>query len=203
MSKADRPGITSRIRPGRGSTHVWRIDVERTFTLPVIVDHMSVDPETDEVEWHIEATVDLIDDELAVTELRVVAPRGLDLTRMQREFLWATPVNIIGRGVPHLLEKGIDPFDYDLPVAGFPQAADLGQPVNERLTEEFLEDIAREYLAHGRGYAKAMAAERHVSPRTAVSWVEKARRRGILTSVPKGAYGGEIIPRGRRPKDAR
>jgi hypothetical protein len=48
-----------------------------------------------------------------------------------------------------------------------------------------------------------MAAERHVSPRTVVSWIEKARRRGILTRVPQGGYGGEIIPRSRRPKDSR
>ena len=203
MSTADRPGITSRIRAGKGAKHVWRIDESRTFTLPVIVDHMSVDPGTDQLEWHIEATVDLIDEELVVTEVRVVAPRGLDLTRMQREFLWATPVNIVARGVPHLLDRGIDPFAYDLPVDGFPRAADLGQPSNERLTEEFLEDVAREYLARGRGYAKAMAAERHVSPRTVVSWIEKARRRGILTLVPQGGYGGEIIPRSRRPKDSR
>lgn len=200
MPTPDRLGTTSRIRPAKGRKHTWQIDETTTFTLPVIVDHLSIDPATGEPEWHIEATVDLIDGELVVTNLQVTASKGLDLIRLQREFLWATPVNIIGRGVPHLLEKGIDPFAYDLPVGGFPQAADLGQPVNERLTEEFLEDIAREYLARGRGYAKAMAAERHVSPRTVVSWVEKARRRGILMYVPKGAYGGEIIPKGRRPR---
>jgi hypothetical protein len=202
MPQGDRLGLTSRIRPGKGRKQVWRIDEARTFPLPVIVDHMSTDPETGAIEWHIEAIVDLIDDELVVTDMHVRAPRGMDLVRLQREFLWATPVNIVGRGVPNLLEKGIDPFDYELPMTGFPQAADLGQPVNERLSEEFLEDIAREYLGRGRGYAKAMAAERHVSPRTVVSWVEKARRRGILTFVPQGGYGGEIIPKSRRPKDA-
>jgi len=37
-----------------------------------------------------------------------------------------------------------------------------------------------------------------VSQRTVVSWVEKARRRGILTRVRPGSYGGEIVPRTKR-----
>lgn len=103
--------------------------------------------------------------------------------------------------VPILLDRGIDPFAYDLPVDGFPESAALGAKSNEPLTDVFLEAIAREYLARGRGYAAAMAQERHVSPRTVVSWVEKARRRGILTRVPQGGVGGTIVPRTRRRPD--
>jgi transposase len=71
------------------------------------------------------------------------------------------------------------------------------------LSDPFLEEIAREYLRIGRGYARAIASERHVSERTVVSWVEKARRRGILTRVPPGSFGGTIVPKSRRRATAR
>lgn len=101
-------------------------------------------------------------------------------------------------GVPILLERGIDPFDADLPLSGFPEAAALARPPNQPLTDTFLEEIAREYLSIGRGYARAIAAERRVSERTVVSWVEKARKQGILTRVRPGSYGGEIVPKSKR-----
>ena len=77
----------------------------------------------------------------------------------------------------------------------------MSGPSNEPLGDAFLEDVARQYLAIGRGYARAIAAERHVSQRTVVSWIEKARRRGILTRVPAGSFGGTIVPKARRQPD--
>ncbi len=198
MSEDERPGVTSRIQPAPGRKRPWRIDDERTFPLPVIVDHRGVDPETGELQWHFAATIDLVDDEPAIVRFEAVSPRGLDVVRVQREFRWASPLEIVTRTVPILLARGIDPFAYELPVTGFPEAADLGQPVNAQLTDEFLESMAREYLTIGRGYAQRIARERQVSPRTVVSWIEKARRRGILTRVPQGGFGGEIVPRSRR-----
>ena len=62
------------------------------------------------------------------------------------------------------------------------------------------EQVARDYLAIGRGYATAMSIEHGVSPRTVVSWVEKARQRGILTPVPKGGFGGRVVSKRRRRK---
>ena len=64
-----------------------------------------------------------------------------------------------------------------------------------RLTDAFLEVIAVRYLRLGRGYAKAIAAERNVSPRTVVSWIEKARERGILTGTSPGSMGGSLARR--------
>ena len=65
--------------------------------------------------------------------------------------------------------------------------------------ETFLEAIVARYLALGRGYAKAIAVERNVSPRTVVSWIEKARARGILTATTPGSFGGKLAsaPRAR------
>ncbi len=198
MAKDVRLGVSSRIRPASGRKKRWRATPEHTFPLPVIVDHMFVDPLTREVGWHFEATIDLVDDEPQLVRLDVRGPQGLDLVRMQREFRWASPVEVVRRSVPVMLERGIDPFDFDLPVTGFPEAAELRGPVNAPLSDEFLEDIAREYLSVGRGYARTISQERQVSPRTVVSWVEKARKRGILTRVPQGGYGGSIVPKTRR-----
>lgn len=198
MKPQGRPGVTSRIRPAPGRKRMWRIGDGTAFPLPVIVDHMSTDPKTGQIQWLIEATIDLVQGNPALVRMDAWAPAGMDPHQMQREFRWASPLDIVLLGVPELLQRGIDPFSYDLPVTGFPQAAHLKRPSNAQLGENFLEDIAREYLALGRGYARVIAAERQVSERTVVSWVEKARRRGILTRVPAGSYGGRIIPRSQR-----
>ncbi len=198
MTDADRLGVSSRITRAKGRRTPWRIDGSRVFDLPVIVDYQYVDPATRTLGYRIEARVELVDGSPTLTSMNIVASQGLDTVRLQREFRWASPLEVITRSVPVMLERGIDPYSVDLPTEGFPEAADLKGPVNARLTDAFLEEIAREYLVHGRGYARAMAAERQVSPRTVVSWVEKARRRGILTQVPAGGFGGSIIPAVRR-----
>ena len=198
MGTGQRLGVTSRMRPAPGRKRLWRISAEHSFPLPVIVDHMFVDPDTGELGWLIEATIDLVDGDPALVRMNAHVPGGLDPYRMQREFRWASPLELVRDGVPVLLERGIDPFDVDLPLTGFPEAATLDRPSNQPLTDQFLEDIAREYLSIGRGYARAIAAERHVSERTVVSWVEKARKQGILTRVRPGSLGGEIVPKSKR-----
>jgi hypothetical protein len=186
------------MRPSPGRTRRWRISSDLSFPLPVIVDHMYVSPDTGEIGWLIEATIDLVEGAPALVRMNAHVPGGIDPYRMQRDFRWASPLEMVRDGVPVLLARGIDPFLVDLPLTGFPEAATLDRPSNEPLTDQFLEDIAREYLAIGRGYARAIAAERHVSERTVVSWVEKARRHGILTRVRPGSYGGEIVPKSKR-----
>ena len=113
---------------------------------------------------------------------------------LQREFRWKTPLEVVTALLPRLLLDGVDPYTIDLPVTGFPAAAI--QPMRRRryLSEEFLETIAREYLVRGRGYAASLAGEYFVSPRTVISWVEKARARGMLSAPPRrGAVGGELL----------
>lgn len=201
MTFTDRPGVTSRVRPAPGRKRLWRMSVSMSFPLPVIVDHSSVDPETGAQEWLFEATIDLVDGAPALVRMDARVPGGFDTHRVQREFRWASPLEVVTVLVPQLLARGIDPFTYDIPVTGFPEVANVNGPSNEPLSDAFLEDIARQYLAVGRGYAREIAAERHVSQRTVVSWVEKARRRGILTRVPPGGYGGQIVPRHKRRPD--
>ena len=201
MAPPREPTVRSRIRPARGRRRTWQIDADRHFVLPVIVDHEGIDPVTGDQLWWIEATIDLVDDQPALVRMDARVPAGIDPYRMQREFRWASPLEIVVTGVPSLLRRGIDPFDVDLPLTGFPQAATLDKPPNERLSDDFLEVIVREYLTIGRGYARVIAEERGVSERTVVSWVEKARRRGILTRVPSGSQGGRIVAKRRRRPD--
>lgn len=194
----ERLGVTSRVRPSAGRKRMWQATPTQAFPLPVIVDHMCVDPESRELVWLIEATIDLVQGSPALTRMNAQSPGGINPHWMQREFRWASPLEVITLGIPELLSRGVDPFSIDLPLTGFPEAATFSRPMNEPLSDEFLEGIAREYLAIGRGYARAMAAERTVSERTVVSWVEKARQRGILTRVPSGSVGGQIVPKSKR-----
>lgn len=149
--------------------------------------------------FRFEATIDLVNGAPTMVRFVAEATEGLDVVRLQREFRWATPIDVVTRLVPAIIAAGGDPFDHDYPVDGFPEIIDAGiGPVNRRLSDEFLEGIARDYLALGRGYAKTIADSRGVSRRTVVSWIEKARNRGILTSEGIGVHGGAIVPPDRR-----
>jgi hypothetical protein len=186
-------GISSRITPAAGPRHRWEVQGV-AIDLPIVVDWVWVEPSTGEVRVRIEATVDLVGDSPAVVGMSFVAPDGLDTLQLQREFRWKTPLEVVTALLPRLLLDGVDPYSIDLPVTGFPAAA--VQPLRRRryLSEEFLETIAREYLVRGRGYAASLASEYVVSPRTVVSWVEKARARGMLSAPPRrGAVGGEML----------
>ena len=186
------PGVSSRITTARGGRHPWTTRGV-TIDLPVIVDWVLTEP-TGEERVRVEATVDLVDGAPAIVRMAFVAAAGLDITTLQREFRWATPLEVVTGLIPKMVADGVDPFSEEIPVTGFPAVA--VQPSRRRrgaLSDEFLETIAREYLIRGRGYATSLADEYCTTPRTVVSWVEKARERGILSSPPRrGAVGGHL-----------
>jgi hypothetical protein len=187
------PRISSRITLAQGSRHPWATD-EATVDLPVIVDWVQTNPSTGDVQVRIEARVDLVGNTPEIVEMTLTAREGLDLAALQRDFRWASPLDVVTGILPELIAAGSDPFAVDLPVTGFPAVA--AQPVRRAgtLSDEFLTTIAREYLARGRGYAASLAEEFFVSPRTVVSWVEKARARGLLSAAPgRGATGGHLV----------
>lgn len=188
-------GISSRVTQAAGPRHRWEVQGV-AIDLPIVVDWVWLEPSTGEERVRIEATIDLVGDSPAVVGMSFVAPDGLDTLKLQREFRWNTPLEVVTGMLPRLLLDGVDPYTIDLPVTGFPAAAI--QPMRRRryLSDEFLETIAREYLVRGRGYAASLAGEYFVSPRTVVSWVEKARARGMLSAPPRrGAVGGEMLLR--------
>ena len=185
--------VSSRFVRADGPRHPWTTG-EVTVDLPVIVDWVQTDPTTGDATIRINARVDLVEGEPQIVQMSLTAPAGLDLAVLQREFRWATPLNAVMGILPRLIASGSDPFAADLPLTGFPAVA--VQPIRHRriLTDEFLTTIAREYLSRGRGYAASLAQEYFVTPRTVVSWVEKARTRKILSAPAKpGATGGRLL----------
>jgi hypothetical protein len=187
-------GVSSRIRhAAAGVRHPWTVAGVR-IDLPVIVDWVSVDPSTGEESVRIEARIDLVDGEPALVSMCLECETGLDVLTLQQDFRWASPLEVVTGLVPRLIAAGLDPYSMDLPLTGFPAVA--VQPTTSRrvLSDEFLTTVAREYLLRGRGYAASLAAEYCVSPRTVVSWVEKARARGLLSRPPvRGAAGGRLM----------
>lgn len=194
MASPTRPtGISSRVTRLAGSPgKPWKVREGIVVDLPVVVDWVCVDA-TGREETRVEATVDLVDGVPRVVGVQLTAATGLNLGALQREFRWASPLEVVTGLMPHLLETGIDPFTVDLPLTGFPAVAARPERRPAKLSDEFLTTIAREYTVRGRGYATSLAREYFVSPRTVVSWVEKARARGLLTPPPsRGSVGGDI-----------
>ena len=167
--------------------------------LPVVFDLVMTDPGTGIEGWRVEATVGIRSGDPALLQMVVTCGPtggGLDPAFLQREFRWGTPVEAVTRLVPLMLQAGKDPYAAEFPSQGYPEVTRRAQPTN--LSDEFLEDIAGEYLVLGRGYAKSLGAKYSVAPRTVVSWVEKARERGILSKTSSGRTGGRIVPTSRR-----
>lgn len=198
------PGVSSRLHPGQGSKTTWLTDAGVRVELPVILDLMEIDPLTQQPLWWVLATVGLHQNSPVVTGLELGCAQGLDLVRLQREFRWQTPLDVVTRIVPRLLTLGQDPYSWEYPVSGYPEASTPARTQGRKLSDEFLEDIALEYLQYGRGYARQMAAVHQVSESTIASWVHKARSRGILTDTRRGAKGGQWVgkPKRRRVSDA-
>ena len=65
---------------------------------------------------------------------------------LQQRFRWSTPVDIVTITIPDLLAVGIDPFRYEYPVDGYPDAAVVQRSAPTRLTDEFLTEIAHRYV---------------------------------------------------------
>jgi hypothetical protein len=195
MAMKDRPrGTSSRLRRINGKKETWTAANGQRIEFPLILDLMHINEATGQQDWLIEAELQVVDNQPAIISMRVNAKRGLNPAKLQRFFRWATPLDVISVTVPQLLASGKDPFAHEFATDGYPDAAHLGRKFNSQLSEKFLEEVSRKYLKIGRGYAKEIARIHGVSERTVVSWIEKARKRGVLSKVNPGQYGGQIIP---------
>ena len=102
---------------------------------------------------------------------------------------------------PALLKAGIDPYAFPLPTEGYPEAATAIYLNNKtRLSDWFLEGIVKLYPENGRRYAKKIAVSRGVSERTVVSWIQKARARGIWSKTRPGSRGGALASAREKPR---
>lgn len=183
----DRPsGTSSKLtRISEANTH-WEAPNGLRIELPTELDIAHKNESTNLLEWFVVARIDLVEEAPSLVSIEVKGFPRLDTLYLQKFFRWHTPLDIITHTVPALISKGIDPFDYDYATEGYPDAAFLDRSTNERLSDEFLQEIARLYIGIGRGYASELAGEYGVSPRTVVSWIEKARKRGILPPTKAG-----------------
>lgn len=199
MGTPPRPaGISSRFDRAEGPRHPWTTGTV-AVDLPVIVNWVKVDPTTGHEQVRIEARIDLVDGSPQIVQMTFNARAGLELETLQRDFRWASPLTAVTGILPRLIAAGQDPFTADLPVTGYPAVAIQPSRRRGNLTDEFLTTIAREYLARGRGYTASLARDYFVTPRTVVSWVEKARERGILSAPPSsGAVGGKLLAKPKR-----
>ena len=201
MARNRPPGISSRVRRARGDRHPWVAPNGTTVDLPIIVDIIETDPTTGSIIWSVDARVDLDEGRPALVSVHIESSRPIDPNLMQQQFRWSTPLDIATVTVPELIVAGIDPFRYYYPHDGYPDAAHVERSAPTRLTDEFLTEIATRYVVMGRGYAKTIATQRNVSPRTVVSWIERARARGILSATIPGAVGGRVVTRRQEPHD--
>lgn len=192
--------VTSHLERCPSTPHAWVSPIGERVPLPLKVVIRGAGCRPAQECWRVTATADVRNGELILTSVVVSADAGLNVGVLQSSFRWQTPLDIVGVLVPALMASGSDPFDVALPIDKFPDAARLGFSGRRRLSDEFLAEIAERYLHFGRGYAKTLGAQYDVSPRTVVSWVEKARRRGILTTVAQGSLGGEVVRKPPQPK---
>lgn len=138
-----------------------------------------------------DVTVDVwVNKAAQVVNMCLASKQGLDLRELQRSFKWETPLRMI--------------TEYDgrdgVWIAG--TAPVVRPPVH--LDDAFLEEVAKAYLAEGRGYSQVLAERYDVPERTVIRWVVLCRERGILTYPErKGAVGGEYVPRSRRDRPVR
>lgn len=190
-------GISSRMRRASGTPQPWVSPLGPVIDFPVIFDLVQSDPAGNTV-CRTEVTLDLDKGgDPMVCDVHLHSAHGLDLIQLQRDFRWATPLEAVTRLAPAMILQGRDPWTEEFPIAGFPERTREVVRRN-RLTDAFLEDIAREYLVAGRGYAKTIAERHSVSERTAIGWIERARYRGILTATRPGQAGGDIVPESQR-----
>jgi hypothetical protein len=177
--------IRSRVEPAEGRKRSWVAPSGQPVTLPLTVSAWEDHPITGERMWTVTARVELIDKRPQTTDVSVRAEDGLDVERLQREFRWKTPADIVSVWVPDVLAAGGDLGELEPPSNWWTTEG------RHELSDEFLAQIAEEYLRLGRGYAKQMAITYRTGERTVRSWVDKARERGILGPAPgKGRIGG-------------
>ena len=130
-------GMSSRLRRAAGEPSVWVAPNNCGVELPVVLDVVSVN-ERNVMEWAVDAVIDTIDGFPAVVSIQVSSHTGLDLMFLQTHFRWSTPLEVVTVSVPQLLARGIDPFDFDFPVRGFPDAADVGRAPSRELSDASL-----------------------------------------------------------------
>ena len=80
---------------------------------------------------------------------------------------------------PVVIAAGSDPLTEPVPMQFW------APPGRQDLTSGFLEEIAQQYHELGYGYANILARKYATTPRTVRSWVDRAKKIGIITRKTK------------------
>ena len=144
----------------------------------------------------ITVDIDLVAGEPQMTSMALSSRKGLDAQHLQRDFRWATPLRLV---VQYLVARddGTDKLygKWQRPTAQAP----FVEP-NE-LDDDFLEQVARDYLDAGTRYSRVLADKYGVAPRSVIRWIDLARKRGILSRPDQtGRVGGHIVPKRNRKR---
>ena len=172
-------GISSRARFLTPNGKSWSAPLGISVPMPIAIDIQERDG-LGRLLWQVDVTVDLVGDELSVTHAVFHADNGLDLRKLQLHFRWQTPIDIATHLIPKVIKESGQIENFDLPLDGFPDAVLPGKRIYNNLTDEFLAQIVWHKRQVGKGYAKSLAEARGVPVRTVISWMEKAKRRGLL-----------------------
>ena len=175
-------GTSSRIEPGVGVQSVWVAPNGASVPLPLIVVLSHVDSASGQETWRFEATVELLDGKPQVTRYDLKNIEGFNPVFMEKMFRWGTPLLIVTSHLPDLISDGVDIWEAEIPF----DARSNADPETGRLHDDFLMHIVEDYERIGSGYAKELSALYGVAPRTVVSWMEKARKRGLAAPATQG-----------------
>ena len=173
---------SSRVRPGVGAQKRWVAANGASVPLPLVVVLFDVDATSGRERWRFEATVELVDGTPQATRYDLRNNEGFNPVFMEKMFRWGTPVHIVTSRIPLLIADGVDIWEAEMPI----DARGSADEVTGRHSEEFLMKIVEEYERIGSGYAKELSALYGVAPRTVVSWMEKARKRGLAAPATQG-----------------
>ena len=173
---------SSRVRPGVGAKKRWVAPNGVSVPLPLVVLLFHVDATSGQETWRFEATVELVDGMPQVTRYDLRNNEGFNPVFMEKMFRWGTPLHVVTSHIPVLILEGVDIWETEIPF----DARSGADPETSRHSDEFLMTIVKEYERIGRGYAKELAALYGVAPRTVVSWMEKARKRGLAAPATQG-----------------
>lgn len=175
------PGLSSRAFPADGDPQPWAAPNGAVVPLPLVIDNVMIGDDGDVI-WHIQATVRLVGNQPMMTALSIREDHGMNPVTYSTLFRWGTPIALVWNVIPDLIATGVDIWAHYLPT----DAPELSPRQNRKLSDEFLRFIVNEYERIGSGYQIELSRRFGVSTRTVVSWMEKARSRGLAAPATKG-----------------
>ena len=165
---------SSTVENAEGRRRAWTAPNGAAVVLPVTVTYREQDDLTGEVVGSLVARVELIDGRPQTVSFHFEAPDGALEPRMQRDFRWSSPREIVETWMAEVIARGGDPLTEPVPLDYW------APPGRQELTPDFLDEIAEQYHELGYGYANVLARKYQTTPRTVRSWVERAKKIGII-----------------------